>query len=280
MRKYTLALAGWLIVALGGCKLSEVTPAIEEEVTGYKEYFNQAYGADPVQKCDIYAPVTTGERPSEVLILLHGGAWGSGDKSFLIPSVMGLKGRNKNLTIVNANYRLTSSKGIRLEQQMADIQLLVEYLRKNADKYNITQEGFVIGGVSAGGHLALNYAYSNFSGVKLKGVVGIAAPTDLTSEPLREAGLELPIQQLIGKTFSDSPEEYQKASPFFIVNHKAPPLTMLFYGGKDRVVPKEQGEILCFKLNLLRLKYRYYFYPEETHDFTADLLIDKILSIY
>ncbi|WP_428659700.1 alpha/beta hydrolase fold domain-containing protein [Runella sp.] len=280
MRKYIVRCACLIPVLLSGCHMSDVTPAIEEEATSYNEYFNRSYGADPFQKCDIYSPVTASERPSEVLILLHGGAWEAGDKFYLTPSVTGLKAKKKNLTIVNANYRLTSSKGIRLEQQMADIQLLVEYLRKNAAKYNITEEGFVIGGVSAGGHLALNYAYSNFPGVKIKGVVGVAAPTDLTSEPLREAGLEIPIQLLIGKTFADAPEAYQSASPFFIVNHKAPPITLLFYGGKDVVVPKEQGEILCFKLNLLRLKYRYYFYPEETHDFTADLLIDKILAIF
>lgn len=280
MRKYITVSLSLIMVVVSGCAVSDVTPAIEEEATGYNEYFNQSYGADPFQKCDIYSPLTVSGRPSEVLILLHGGAWGAGDKFFLIPSVTGLKTQKKNLTIVNANYRLTSSKGIRLEQQLSDIQLLVEYLRKNAAKYNITEEGFVLGGVSAGGHLALNYAYSDLPGVKLKGVVGIVAPTDLTSEPLREAGLEGPIQQLLGKTFADAPEEYQKASPFFIVTHKAPPITMLFYGGKDKVVPKEQGEMLCFKLNLLQLKYRYYFYPEETHDFTADLLIDKILSIY
>lgn len=280
MRKYIIECMCLLLVLLSGCSGADITPALEEEATGYKEYVNQSYGADPVQKCDIYSPVTVSGRPSEVLILLHGGAWEAGDKFYLIPSVMGFKAQKKNLTIVNANYRLTSSKGIRLEQQLADIQLLMEYLRKNAAKYNITEEGFVIGGVSAGGHLALNYAYSDLPGVKLKGVVGVVAPTDLTSEPLREAGLEIPIQQLLGQTFADAPEVYQKASPFFIVTHKAPPITMLFYGGKDQIVPKEQGEMLCFKLNLLRLKYRYYFYPQETHDFTADLLIDKILSIY
>lgn len=280
MRKYIPECACVLLILLSGCSGADITPAIEEETTGYKDYVNQSYGADPLQKCDIYSPAAVSGRPSEVLILLHGGAWGAGDKFFLIPSVMGLKAQKKNLTIVNANYRLTGSKGIRLEQQLADIQLLVEYLRKNTAKYNITEEGFVIGGVSAGGHLALNYAYSDLPGVRLKGVVGVAAPTDLTSEPLREAGLEIPIQQLLGKTFSDAPELYRNASPFFIVSHKAPPITVLFYGGKDQVVPKEQGEMLCFKLNLLRLKYRYYFYPEETHDFTPDLLIDKILSIY
>ncbi|AEI51252.1 alpha/beta hydrolase [Runella slithyformis] len=280
MCKYINEYMCLLLISLSGCSVSDITPAIDEDATGYREYINQSYGADPAQKCDIHSPVTVSGRPSEVLILLHGGAWGAGDKFYLIPSVTGFKARKKNLTIVNANYRLTSSKGVRLEQQLSDIRLLIEYLRKNAAKYSIAEDGFVIGGVSAGGHLALNYAYSDPAGIKLKGVVGVVAPTDLTSEPLRKRGLEISIQQLLGKSFADAPEEYQKASPFFMLTHRAPPITMLFYGGKDSIVPKEQGDLLCFKLNLFRLKYRYYYYPEETHDFKADLLIDKILRIY
>ena len=229
-RQYTLWWTGVLLFILSGCHLSDDNPLIEEEALSYIEALNQSYGADGIQKCDIYSPVTESGRPSEVIILLHGGAWGAGDKSFLTPSVLGLKSRKKNLTIVNTNYRLTSTKGIRLEQQLADIQLLIDYLRKNAAKYNITEDRFVIGGVSAGGHLALNFAYSDFPGAGIKGVVGIVAPTDLTYEPMREAGLEGPIQQLLGKTFAEAPQTYQSASPFFIAKHTAP-TTLLFYGG-------------------------------------------------
>ena len=268
-----------LVIGLAGCQISDINPLIEEEISSYKGIYNESYGKDAFQRFDIHYPISVSGRPSEVLILLHGGAWSGGDKSYLAPTVDALQKSKKNLTIVNINYRLTSSPGIRLEQQLSDIELLINHLRQNAAQYNITDGKFVIGGVSAGGHLALDYAYLKDSNHAIKSVVGIVTPTDLTSEDLREGGLEKPIQQLLGKTFDDAPDEYRNASPIYNLKSDVPP-TILFCGGKDLVVPQIQGELLKVKLNLLGVKNRYYFYPEETHDFSPDLLVDKILELY
>lgn len=268
-----------LVIGLAGCQISDINPLIEEETSSYKGIYNESYGKDALQRFDIHYPISVSGRPSEVLILLHGGAWSGGDKSYLAPTVDALQKSKKNLTIVNINYRLTSSPGIRLEQQLSDIELLINHLRQNAAQYNITDGKFVIGGVSAGGHLALDYAYLKDSNHAIKSVVGIVTPTDLTSEDLREGGLEKPIQQLLGKTFDDAPDEYRNASPIYNLKSDVPP-TILFCGGKDLVVPQIQGELLKVKLNLLGVKNRYYFYPEETHDFSPDLLVDKILELY
>lgn len=278
-RIYTFFCTSLLVVGLSSCHISDIKPLIEEEISSYNGIYNESYGKDVLQRFDIHYPVSVSGRPSEVLILLHGGSWSGGDKSYLAPTVDALQKSKKNLAIVNINYRLTSTSGIRLEQQLADIQLLVEYLRQNATRYNITDGKFVIGGVSAGGHLALDYAYLKDTNRDIKSVVGIVAPTDLTSETLREGGLDKPIQQLIGKTFDDAPDEYRNASPIYNLTGAAPP-TILFYGGKDIIVPQTQGELLKLKLSLFGVKYRYYFYPEETHDFSPNLLVDKILDLY
>lgn len=278
-RIYTFFCTSLLVVGLSSCHISDIKPLIEEEISSYNGIYNESYGKDVLQRFDIHYPVSVSGRPSEVLILLHGGSWSGGDKSYLAPTVDALQKSKKNLAIVNINYRLTSTSGIRLEQQLGDIQLLVEYLRQNAARYNITDGKFVIGGVSAGGHLALDYAYLKDTNRDIKSVVGIVAPTDLTSETLREGGLDKPIQQLIGKTFDDAPDEYRNASPIYNLTGAAPP-TILFYGGKDIIVPQTQGELLKLKLSLFGVKYRYYFYPEETHDFSPNLLVDKILDLY
>ncbi len=280
MRIVKYLIGGWLLLGLMSCHLNDVSPStIDEEITDYQGDFNQSYGSDPSQRYDIYYPYSTSQQPSEVLILLHGGAWGAGDKSFLLPTVRALMSQKKNLTIVNANYRLTSSKGIRLEQQLNDIKLLINHLHQKATNFNITTGAFAIGGVSAGGHLALEYAYARDTTRQIKGVVGIVAPTDLSSEPLRKTGLDLSIQQLLGTTFEQNPDTYYKASPFYTAKSTAP-TTLLFYGGKDAVVPREQGELLKFKLTTMGVKHRYYFYPDETHDFTAELLADKIIALF
>ncbi|MEI7585174.1 alpha/beta hydrolase [Runella sp.] len=279
MRAFTILCISLLVVGLTGCHLSDIKPLINEEVSSYKGIYNESYGKDALQRFDIHYPVSVSGRPSEVLILLHGGAWSGGDKSYLAPTVDALQKSKKNLTIVNINYRLATTPTIRLEQQLADIQLLIDYLRQNISLYNITDGKFVIGGVSAGGHLALDYAYLKDPNHDIKSVVGIVAPTDLTSQTLREGGLEKPIQQLIGNTIDKALEEYRNASPIYNLTSSAPP-TILFCGGKDLIVPQIQGELLKVKLNLLGVKNRYYFYPEETHDFSPDLLVDKILELY
>lgn len=279
MRVFTILSIILLAVGLTGCHLSDINPLIEEEISSYKGIYNESYGKDGLQRFDIHYPVSVSGRPSEVLILLHGGAWSGGDKSYLAPTVDALQKSKKNLTVVNINYRLATTPTVRLEQQLADIQLLITYLRQNASRYNITDGKFVIGGVSAGGHLALDYAYLKDTNHDIKSVVGIVAPTDLTSEALREGGLEKPIQQLIGTTFDKAPDEYRNASPIYNLTRNVPP-TILFCGGKDLVVPQIQGELLKVKLNLLGVKNRYYFYPEETHDFSPNLLVDKILDLY
>ncbi|MEZ4902801.1 MAG: alpha/beta hydrolase [Spirosomataceae bacterium] len=268
-----------LILGLNACQVFEIKPLIEEEMTVYKEVFNLPYGPEKTQSFDIHYPVSVKGRPSEVLILLHGGAWEGGDKSFLAPTVDALQKKQKNLTIVNMNYRLTGSLGVRLEQQLSDVQLLIDYLHQNTSQYNITDGAFIIGGVSAGGHLALDYAYLKANKNTIKGVIGIVAPTDLTSEALRNGGLEKPLQKLIGKTYIEAPEDYLHASPLHILTTNRIP-TLLFYGGKDTIVPFEQGEKLKLKLTLLGIKSKYYFYPQETHDFSANLLADKILSMF
>lgn len=278
-RIYTFLCTILLVFGLNSCHISDINPLIEEEISSYKGIYNESYGKDASQRFDIHYPVSVSGRPSEVLILLHGGSWSGGDKSYLAPTVDALQKSNKNLAIVNINYRLTSTSGVRLEQQLTDIQMLIEYLRQSTSRYNITDGKFVIGGVSAGGHLALDYAYLKDANHDIKSVVGIVAPTDLTSEALREGGLDKPIQQLIGKTFDDAPDEYRSASPIYNLTGNAPP-TILFYGGKDLVVPQVQGEVLKLKLSLFGVKYRYYFYPEETHDFSPNLLVEKILELY
>lgn len=279
MRVFAILSTSLLFFGLTGCQIFNINSLIEEEISSYKGIYNESYGKDALQRFDIHYPVSVSGRPSEVLILLHGGAWSGGDKSYLAPTVDALQKSKKNLTIVNINYRLATTSTVRLEQQLADIQLLIDYLRQNAGRYNITDGKFVIGGVSAGGHLALDYAYLKDPNHDIKSVVGIVAPTDLTSEALREGGLEKPIQQLIGNTFDKVPEEYRNASPLYNIKSNAPP-TILFCGGKDLVVPQIQGELLKVKLNMLGVKHHYYFYPEETHDFSPNLLVDKILNLY
>ena len=272
-------LAFYLVtMALFGCQSETLTPFIDEQIASYKDLYDQSYGTDPLQRFDIHYPETVSGKPSEVLILLHGGSWSGGDKSFLTPSVEQLKKAQKNLTIVNANYRVTSKTGVRIGQQIEDIQQLVAFLKQKAVTYHLNEGAFVIGGVSAGGHLAMQYSYTHpTDGVRA--VVGIVAPTDLTSKALREAGLEKSIVQLIGKSYEEAPLDFLQASPLNTMTPSAP-RTILFYGGQDNIITPEQRVLTEAKLTLYGINHQVYFYPEQTHDFSAELLADKLINVF
>ena len=69
---------------------------------------NYSYGADPLQKMDIYLPEGRSTATTKLLIMVHGGAWTQGDKSEFTPYVDTLKRRLPGYAIIKINYRLAT----------------------------------------------------------------------------------------------------------------------------------------------------------------------------
>src|SRR5688572_25872652 len=69
---------------------------------------NVAYGSDPQQVMDIYLPAGRSTTNTKVMILIHGGAWTSGDKSDFTIYVDSLKKRLPAYAVFNINYRLSN----------------------------------------------------------------------------------------------------------------------------------------------------------------------------
>ncbi|MBI3220136.1 MAG: dienelactone hydrolase family protein [Bacteroidetes bacterium] len=51
---------------------------------------------------------------------------------------------------------------------------------------------------------------------------------------------------------------------------------MLFYGGKDELVPASQGEILQAKLSSLNVTHELTIYPNDGHAFSSDNYFDAL----
>lgn len=268
---------------LSSCDSIDVVPFFNknysirgDESLDYEVKKNETYGDDELQQYDIYLPKN---QPNKVpvIVLLHGGGWSEGDKSFINPIVETLQQKHTKCAIVNANYRLTFKQGIRYQQQIDDIGLLLRKLQKDAKTLNITPKFFLLG-ISAGGHLAMSYSYTADTKNLVEVVGGIASPADLTSEVIRQGRMNDDIIKLVGKPFSEeNTDDYRSASPLFQIK-KTSPATILFYGGSDTVVPPEQGEKMKQKLDELGSKHAYYFYPEQYHEWgklseTLDLML-------
>jgi acetyl esterase/lipase len=89
---------------------------------------NVSYGADAQQKMDVYLPEGRTTTNTKALILLHGGAWASGDKSEMTSAVTALKATLPDYAFFNLNYRLAYSGGNLWPTQMDDINAAVNFI--------------------------------------------------------------------------------------------------------------------------------------------------------
>lgn len=284
--KKILLLCGVLscFMLLSGCEsLGIFSPEInylEEPIKNYVLIENIIYGKDKNVTFDLYQPKSLSGIPAEVVILLHGGGWTSGDKSFLHPSIDLLQKERKNLAIVNLNYRVT--KGLYdkdlITTQIDDLGSVIRYLVYNADKYNIRKDNYRVAGASAGGHIALTYAYLTKDNI-LKTVIAASAPTELSIKELLNKSLWPNVEKLTGRTYSDSTDAFKKASPFFLATYNSP-RTILLYGQKDTLVSSEQGNLLAKKLRMLRNPVQFKLYPDETHDMSPRRFSASIFDSY
>jgi acetyl esterase/lipase len=251
------------------------SPLSGDELT-YVEKFDITYGKDVLQKYDLYIPSTHNTR-NPVIVLLHPGAWRIGDKSAINSIVKGFIGKRVNCAIVNANYRLTSFLGVTYKQQLDDINTLLKKLKADSYDLGIASDNFYLIGISSGGHLALLYSNSSLGDRLAKGVGAIVPPVNLAAPSMRNGPIGPDVQKFIGKTFTESPDEYYDNSPAFKFNFASPP-TIVFFGGKDETVPFDQSDFCRQTLLSSRVKSEYNFYPNQPHNWNIwDETIDKLV---
>jgi len=205
---------------------------------------DEAYGSDSLHKMDVYLlPNRTQQTP--VVILVHGGGWMAGDKDAcnFMKDFLTAQGVN----IININYRLASTDKIAYEEIMSDMDLAIGHVLKNSDQWQIRKNKYVFWGGSAGGHLAMLYAYKYDKKNVISAVTTLGGPTKLDDiETLSKAKKE-DIEGLLPLITGDKwqpgafAESYQKASPFYGPVFKP---TLLMHGEKDAIVPLGQAQIM------------------------------------
>ncbi len=240
---------------------------------------NVKYGNDPLQTMDIHIPAAQSSQPLKALILLHGGAWMSGDKSDFDTAVLYFKEHLTGYAIFNLNYRLASITGANAwPTQINDVALAMNYIKMRHDEFNIDKSKLVIGGASAGAHLALLQAYRSNSDNTIKAVVDLFGPTNLTA--LYSSNPQYPI--LFDKFFGGSPvqlpQKYEEASPYLSVTPQSPP-TIIFHGSADPVVPVSQSDTLYNRLMNAGVTVERKIYPGEQHGWYGEKQTDTFERI-
>ncbi|HEY6555945.1 MAG TPA: alpha/beta hydrolase [Polyangiaceae bacterium] len=210
------------------------------------------------RKLDLYLPAA-GANPAPVIVWIHGGGWSGGDKWPAQKSILAQVARG--FAVASVNYRLSGEAPFPAPVQ--DVKLAVRWVKANAATYHLDPAKVVLGGESAGGHLAalaavsqgqFEIAVTGWPDSKPKAVIDFVGPTELVSfmrdsvwGHLAGGLLGCPI---VGQNGSfpiyDCPAaDLRRASVTTYLDSTDPPVFMA-YGADDTIVPAEsQGRAVA-----------------------------------
>ena len=186
-----------------------------------------AYGADPRQRLDVYAPASPSPGPAPVVVFFYGGAWNSGDKALY--SWVGRALAAQGFVTVLPNYRLVPQ--VRFPAFLDDAAASVAKAQQIAARYGGDPHRVALMGHSAGAYLAvmlgLDAAYLKAAGANLsdvRAVVGLAGPYDFYP-------FDVPASV---EAFGQAADP-QQTQPIHFARGDAPPM-LLAHGDKDTTV--------------------------------------------
>ncbi len=231
-------------------------------------------GTDRQLLCDIWRP-GDGDVSGLAFIYFHNSGWHMWDKDFgTRPFFRHLVAQGH--TVMDVAYRLFPE--VDIYSMTGDVKRAIAWMKDNASRYGVDPEKIVIGGASAGGHLALLAGYTpghpeltpedlKNTDLSVCGVISYYGPTDLlamyqhtnqqiyvdqppvsigpdSTKSMRDAGR---LDALLGGHPQDIPDIYQLASPLTHVHSGSPP-TLQFHGNQDVLVPVDATCALHTKL--------------------------------
>jgi len=225
--------------------------------------------------CDIWRPAN-GDVSGLALIFFHGGAWYFFDKDFLTrPFFRHLVAQGH--TVMDVAYRLCPEADI--FGMIGDVKRAIAWMKANASLYGVNPKKIVLGGGSAGGHLALLAGYTpqhpeltpedlKSADLSVCGVISYYGQTDLLAVyqhtnqqrlgdlPPVPIGPDLAksmgpadwrMDTLLGGWPQDALDTYQLASPITHVHPGCPP-TLHIQGNQDLITPVDATCALYTKL--------------------------------
>ena len=216
------------------------------------------YGQASGQSLKLDGSIPDGPGPYPAAIIVHGGAWVTGDKQRSVRPLFKPLTDN-GIAWFSINYRLARGSDpaslISLEGLAAltsasdDVRNALEYVRAHAAEWNVDPNRIVLIGESAGAHLASMAALKPSAGKPVQAVVAFYSPSDLVK--LVETSPRIP--DALRKLVKGSPLEamllggLKQLSPMTWVTGAAPPFLMI-HGTADSLVPFGQSEEMCAAL--------------------------------
>ena len=186
------------------------------------------------------ACVPDGKGPFPAVILVHGGGWGSGDKTKHIDPLFAPLSKS-GLAWFSINYRHAPKN--RYPAAVEDVEAAVRWVKQHAAEFNIDPKRLALLGESAGGHLVAMAVVRAKDDTRVAAAVPFYAPVDLETDTARRGGLSQSLRSLFGRSYQVDDQAAQllrDASPINFIHSSLPPF-LLVHGTADMSVPYNQS---------------------------------------
>jgi carboxylesterase type B len=122
-------------------------------------YVNEKYGPHERNNFDIW--LAESEKPTPLVIYIHGGGFVGGDKSKYYQSADLVRFLEAGISVATINYRFLNEAPYGILASMNDSKRFLQFIRHHAQKYNIDKTKIACTGGSAGAGTALWLAFTD-----------------------------------------------------------------------------------------------------------------------
>lgn len=254
-------------------------------------YTDVPYGEGEKNKFDLYVPADNTKESYGLIVYIHAGGFTSGDKSDDANILKWLC--SKGYVAAGINYTLrTEENNVSVYSQSMEIKEAMPYVVEEAEKLGYKLDKMAVSGGSAGGTLALLYAYrdADTSPVPVTMVFESVGPASFYHEDWMSYGLDKSPEAAAGlfsvmsgntitpemieeKSYYD---EVKNISADMWVNENTVP-TLIAYGTKDKVCPFGTVRHLVEALEKNNVPYDYIECPHSGHGLQND---NKLYASY
>lgn len=234
-------------------------------------FADNAYGKEPLQKLDIYAPTMAKELP--VLIDIHGGGWIAGSK--LARSIPAESIMAENIIWVSIDYGLAPE--YRMEEILSHTREAIAWIHKNITQYGGNPDKLFLSGQSAGAHLAATalipgwHAAYGIPEDAIKGLIAVSGIYDL--EGLVHAP-RTAIQDILQLTV----ERARSNSPFHHTLKQVP--SIIAYGKKEPLAYHLEATDFAQSLKDNHCPVSLFAIPEANHFDTINAFANSESSLF